>query len=496
MTNGYNPEPVTPPAPRISNGFDYDLVIIGGGPAAAAAVTAVATNRLGKRVAVIDPKGTLTDAPTGAVSKVYRHCAITQGSWDHDSFWNAITSTLERAAGVHERLEAAYDRWMLDKTKMLKGCAKFVDKNTVNVVDGNGEVLETVTSDAILIASGSVAARFPFIPFDNPGFYDSDNILHLKEKPDKLVILGGSIIGCEYAQIFQRFGTEVYMVDVADRVMPVCDHDISAAMQKRMGEEGIHVHLNSSVKFDATDPLTIDIFAKDGDAKGATVKVKADAFLAATGRRGNTDNLNLECLGLQAGRDGRIPVNETSMWTGVARIYCAGDVAGENEIKPSGVYTTGQAQAIRAIYSMFINEWPRVSFRTDYFNEVATAIWTNPDVAMVGPTERQAKDRYGEAAIGVVIAKYDCTIRHAITPKDGFLKVVFLKDGGRVLGCHLYGDDANEMVHYGSSVVNSQHTVFDMIRQVMAGVTYQEVYRLAAIEGCVQVHDYMLSQKI
>jgi len=171
-------------------------------------------------------------------------------------------------------------------------------------------------------------------------------------------------------------------------------------------------------------------------------------------------------------------------------------VAGDNEIKPGGVYTTGQAQAIRAVYSMFINEWPHVAFRADYFREVATAIWTNPDVAMIGPTEKAAKERYGEAAVGTVISRYDCTIRHAITPKDGFLKMIFLLDGGRILGCHLYGDDANEMVHYGSSVVNGHHTVFDVIRQVMAGVTYQEVYRIAAIEACIQVHDYMLAKNL
>jgi len=180
-------------------------------------------------------------------------------------------------------------------------------------------------------------------------------------------------------------------------------------------------------------------------------------------------------------------VYETSMWTGVGRIYAAGDVAGDCEIRPPGLVTTGQAQALRAVYSMFVNEWPISDFRADYYGLCPVAIWTMPDVAYVGLTEEEAKQRYGEGLVATSTAPYSVTVRYAIKPQEGFVKLVFLLDGGRVLGCHLFGEDANEMVHYGASVVNSGQTVYAVMKEVMAGVTYQEAYRFAATQACFQV---------
>merc|ERR1712032_1221517 len=178
-------------------------------------------------------------------------------------------------------------------------------------------------------------------------------------------------------------------------------------------------------------------------------------------------------------------------WTGIGNVYAAGDVAGPNEIKPGGLVTTGQAQAIRAVFSMYVNEWPEYAFRADYYENTVTAIWTNPDVAYVGITGEEARQRYGESGVGVAKATFDCCVKYAVTPQEGFIKLVFLLDGGQVLGCHILGDDANEFVHYGAAMVNGKHSVRDIVRQVMAGVTYNQVYRAAAIDACEQVQDYM-----
>jgi len=256
-----------------------------------------------------------------------------------------------------------------------------------------------------------------------------------------------------------------------------------------MLSDGIKFHFQSSVKFDSANPLRIGIHPKGKEASISWGNF--DAFLGATGRRGATDEVNLAAVGIEAQKDGRIPVHATSMWTGKARIYAAGDAAGDNEIGPGGLYPTGRAQAVRAIYSMFMNEWPLGGFKADYYADVPTAIWTNPDVAYVGPTEKAARLRYGAEAVGCIQMGYDTTVRYAVTPKDGFLKIIFLLDGGRVLSCHMMGDDSNEMIHYGAAMVNGQHTVFDVVREITAGVTYQEVYRIAAMEAVMQVQQHM-----
>merc|ERR1712176_1574039 len=274
--------------------------------------------------------------------------------------------------------------------------------------------------------------------------------------------------------------------------MTMCDSDISAEMQRRMQESGISINLKSSVKFDEDDPLKIKVHPMGDEEAGEWVKF--DAFLGAVGRRGNTDGLNLDRVGLEADRTGCIPVRPTSMWTGKANIYAAGDAAGPNEIKPGGLVTTGQAQAIRAVFSMYINEWPEYAFRADYYHDTVTAIWTNPDVAFIGPTEEEARQRFGDAAVGVATATFDRCVKYAVTPKEGFLKLVFLLDGGQVLACHLVGDEANELVHHGAAMVNGKHTVTDIVRQVMAGVTYNQVYRAAGIDAVNQVSDYMESK--
>lgn len=475
-----------------SGPFEYDLLILGGGPTGVEAVKTCAMNRLDQRICVVEPKGAMCPAPTGAVSKIYRQCAIDEGCFVFEEFQDRLNESLERVSQLKARFSAKYDNEVPEGVTVLAGGARFVDEHTVEVVgEEEGSELKQVTANKILIATGSKATRFSWIPF-GPGIYDSDTIAGLTQCPEKIVILGASVIGCEFAQIFREFGSEVVVVDVVDSVMAMCDEEVSREMQRRMEDTGISIKLNSSVKFDEEDPFRVKVYPMGVEEDGAWVKF--DAFLAATGRRGNTETLNLDRIGLSVDRTGCVPVHPTSMWTGKGNIYAAGDVAGPNEIKPSGLVTTGQAQAIRAVFSMYVNEWPEYSFRADYYPDTVSAIWTNPDVAYIGPTEEEARQRYGDAAIGVATATFDCCVKYAVTPREGFLKLVFLLDGGQILACHLLGDDANEFVHYGAAMVNGKHTVTDIVRQVMAGVTYNQVYRAAAIDAVNQVQDYMESK--
>jgi pyruvate/2-oxoglutarate dehydrogenase complex dihydrolipoamide dehydrogenase (E3) component len=119
-----------------------------------------------------------------------------------------------------------------------------------------------------------------------------------------------------------------------------------------------------------------------------------------------------------------------------------------------------------------------------------------PDVAYVGPTEADARSRYGDLSVGCSRADYGLTVRNAVTPNEGFVKLIYLLDGGRILACHLLGEDANTMVHYGSSIVNAEQTVFDVVKEVMAGVTYNECYRFAALDGMLKVAEHMQKPRI
>lgn len=295
------------------------------------------------------------------------------------------------------------------------------------------------------------------------------------------------------------------LVEFLPKILSSLDPDIRRAVIAQLARVGVQVFTNSTVEFIRIPPA--DAISENGNFDSilelsivsrhdqSATRVLCDAYMAATGRRGNSDLLQVEKVGIVRNNSNCIQVHSRSMWTGVAKIYAVGDVAGPSAFAPHGLVTSGQAQAIRSVYSAFVNEWPSSELRSDYFEHIPVAVWLTPDVAYVGLTENEAVQRYGSPNVGTSRAEYSSTVKYCIEPREGFVKLVYLLDGGQIVGAHLFGTDASEMIHYGAVLVNCHHTVFDVVKEVMAGVTYQEAYRTAGLAASKQASAHLAKIK-
>lgn len=408
--------------------------------------------------AVIEPRGMIWAAPTGAVSKIHRACGKIHGDACGRKRvpWHLVnkhlTDTLDRVAklplphegGKHGDTADGTETKSGEYATIVKGYARMLDEHTVGVSACCGldePLTHTVTGAVIIVATGSVASHLPGTPFDNKYVFDSDTIKDLGRTPRRLVIQGGGIIGIEYAFIMRQLGAEVLVVEYMPDMLTSLDSTLRKAILARLARCGVRVVLHATVKFvrvPSSDPSSGDVVellveprsaAGEADLPPAAeycwkgcepsspastisspLVVRCDAFMAATGRVGNTSTLDLACVGIKTDRYGRIPVQPRSMWSGVENIYAVGDVSGPSVFLPHGLVTTGQAQGIRAVYSAFINEWPSSHLRAEYYDHIPVAMWLSPDVAFVGLTEEDAVERYGRRHVACSIGLYSRSV--------------------------------------------------------------------------------------
>jgi NAD(P) transhydrogenase len=249
-----------------------------------------------------------------------------------------------------------------------EGLGEFVDTHTIQLAG----TTRRITADVILIATGSIPARLPGVPFDDHYVFDSDTIVQLQRTPQSILIQGGGIIGVEYAFIFRALGAAVTLVEFVPELLQMLDDDIRQAVLRQLQQVGVRCFTNSVVEFVSVPQgprgeMELRVVSRSDQTVSQTVH--CEAFMAATGRRGNTRALQLpQIAGLRTTRTGCVEVHPLSLWTGVEKIYAAGDCAGLSAFQPHGLVTSGQAQAIRAVYSAFVNEWPSPELRSDYFD--------------------------------------------------------------------------------------------------------------------------------
>lgn len=440
----------------------YNLIVLGAGPVGVKAAVEAASR--GQRVALLDPSDLIHGAPTGAHSKCLREAALAGVS-----SWDKVQQLVKRAC------ENASHQTMRElKTfhvELLRGSGTVHNSSQVSFAPTNGIAPRNLAFDAPPIATGSSANRFPPVDFDVPGVFDSDTIWSLNRLPRRVVVQGAGIIGLEYAMIFAKFGAEVTVVEVADKVVPMMDVALQEGCKASLRKFGIQIHLRTPIKSMRTaedhtpeaPSLLVDI--------GSYV-VPCDCVLSACGRHGNTQGLGLEVLkplGLKVGRGRFLEVDENG-WTGVAKIYAAGDVAGAN------LATAGQAQALRAARALF-GSGTMSAARA----HKPMAVWTIPEIGWAGLTEEQAVQ--SGMNVGTATALYKQSIRGCISNEDGLLKLVFDRESGRVLGVHIIGECAPELINYGAEVVNDGDTIFDMLQFVFPAVTYHCLYHHAASQA-------------
>ena len=459
----------------------FDLIVIGCGPAGEKAGAQAAY--FGKRVAVIEraasPGGSCIN--TGTVpSKTLRESALYFSGLGQRGLYG-IDYSLKENLTVHDFMHHEREVVEMERRRILKnlelhkieyiqGQASFDDAHTV--VIGRRKL----TGQIILISTGSKPNRPAEISFDDVHTFDSDTFLQMDRIPKSLAVIGGGVIGCEYASIFMALGVRVTLVDGRDRLLPFLDSEISDRLRGRLAELGMNFWFNER-------PVKVE-----NSAAGAKLTMKSgkvletDAALFAAGRRAAVDGLALEKAGLAVSDRGYIAVDENYR-TAVSNIYAAGDVIGF----PALASTSMEQGRVAVCHAFGFQYKQRVA------SMLPMGIYTIPEISAAGETEDSCKEKKIDYCVGR--AHFENNARgHICGDTSGLLKLIFSPADKKLLGLSIIGESATELVHIGMMVLDNGLTINEFIDQVFNYPTLSEMYKYAAYDGLGNLSGHKLRE--
>jgi NAD(P) transhydrogenase len=453
----------------------YDLVVIGCGPAGESGAILAAV--LDKRVAVVERAPYVGGAAvnTGTIpSKTLRESALyfsglrQRGLYGVDySFRKHLTirEFMHREQVVVQSERTAL-RALLDRhgVELIHGEGSLVGPHSVRVRGAAGE--RALEAEVILIATGSSPYHPPGIPFEHLLVHDSDTMLTEVERiPSNMVVVGGGVIGCEYASIFAALSVQVTLLERKERLLPFVDGEIVARLQAQLEQIGVRFRFNTAVHATRPEAERVHLDLEGGET------LHADLVLFCAGRQSNVTGLGLETVGVKQGERGLILVDEHCQ-TNVPGIYAAGDVIGFPALA-----NTSAAQGRRAVAHAF-------SFPLDD-KPVAVlpmAVYTIPEVAMAGLTEAECRAKSLDYMVGR--AYYDQIPRGIIIgDKSGMLKLIFAAKERTLLGVHHIGELSSELVHIGAEILQEGGSIDAFINTVYNDPSLSDLYQAAAYDG-------------
>lgn len=458
--------------------YDYDMLVIGSGPAGHRA--AVQAAKIDKRVAVVErlPHIGGLNVTTGTASKALREAALNLTGFRERSHYgesytvkqNITMNDLMVSTNhvMHQQAEMLRSQLARNRAAMVHAEASFVDRHTVNLRYGGGVPDRTVTTDKVVIAVGTYSTQPPTVHTDGRLIFVSDDVMNLPELPRTLTVVGGGAIGLEYASTFAALDVHVTLVDKNARLLPFADDEIVDALVYHLRQNGVTFRMNEDV-FD------IEYLRRErGDQVRVLLKsgkqVMSDAVMYCVGRTGATEGLNLEAAGLTPDARGRISV-DGNYQTSVEGIYAVGGVIGF----PDLVATSEMQGRLAACHAFNI---PTNSFPGLF----PYAIKTIPEVAMVGKTEAQLTDEGVAYEVGK--AHYSEIASGVMQGDDsGILKLLFDVETRELLGVHIAGEGAAELVQIGQAVIAHGGTINYFVEAVINYPTLAEAYTTAALNG-------------
>lgn len=455
----------------------FDVVIIGSGPAGQKA--ALNSAKLGKRVALIDRKELVGGVciHTGTIpSKAMREAVLHLTAFNERSVYGSayavkhditMSDLLYRSQHVvRTEVDVIRDQMHRNGVEMLFGDASFVDPHTIQLATAREEV--EIRGEHILVAVGTEPARPKNVPFAPGKIIDSNELLLLKELPKSLIVVGGGVIGTEYACMLAIAGVKVTLVESRPRLLEFVDDEIGESLQFRLRDMGVRLRLGELVA--AIEVMDDCVEAELGSKK----RLRADALLYTIGRQGATAALNLPAAGLTADERGRLKVNEYFQ-TAVPHIYAAGDVIGFPALA-----ATGMEQGRLASCHMFHQISEAGSPLFPY------GIYTIPEISMVGATEQALTAQGVPYEVGM--ARYREIARgQLIADTHGMLKLIFHQQSRRLLGVHAIGTGATELIHIGQAVMASGMSIDYFVESIFNYPTLAECYKVAALDGINRV---------
>jgi len=454
----------------------FDLLVIGSGPAGEKGAAQAAY--FGKRVAIVEKEPWLGGAGvnTGTVpSKTLRETALYFSGLKQRGLYGvdySIKQDITVPDFMFRKEEVVRNLWAMiaanvdrHKIEIHRGRASFEDEHTLRIVGFDGSQ-KLIRGDVILIATGS----YPNWPDDTPKdprrLYDSDTILYMNRIPKSLAVVGAGVIGCEYATMFRAMGIQVSLVSGQDRLLPFLDHEIGDRLKMQVELLGLRVLTSDSVsEVVLDDERYVGVQLESGE------RLDVECVLFATGRMGATQGLGVERIGLTPGRRGHLTVNEHYQ-TQVPHVYAAGDVIGF----PALASTSMEQARVAMCHAFDLKYKERVSAI------LPIAVYTIPEIAAVGETEQSCREQKIPCCVGR--AYYQGNSRGQIIGDfSGLIKLVFRADDKRLLGVHILGEMASELVHVGQGCLHFAGTIDYFIQSVFNYPTLGEAYKYAAYDG-------------
>lgn len=459
--------------------YDYDLICIGSGPAGQRG--AVQAAKLGKRVAVVEKQACVGGVciETGTIpSKTFREAVrsfSTRGNTQGPEAGQRIRPTMElllrRVAQVIQREgDVVQDQLNRNGIDLIRGKASFADPHTLTLEGESGR--RNLTADHVLIAVGTRPSEPPNVKPDGTTLILSDNILDLKQLPRTMAVVGGGVIGIEYASMFAALGVQVTIVDKRPRPLEFIDHEIV--------DELIHQMRKVDVTFRCGDAVE-SIEISEGPPRRGVLRLEsgkhlvAEVVLFSVGRIGATDTLNLAAAGLDADERGRMVV-DPQLRTRVPHIYAAGDVIGY----PALAATSSEQGRLSACHMFGLPAEPMGQ-------HFPIGVYAIPEISLVGATEQELTRDKVPYETG--IARFREIARGQILGDDsGLFKMIFHRDSGRLLGAHCIGTQATELIHIGQAVLGLGGGIEYFLKTVFNYPTLAECYKVAAYNAANKLH--------
>lgn len=448
----------------------FDVAVLGGGPGGYPAAIRAAQN--GKTVALIEAKdvggtclnrGCIPSKTLIANAEVWHKIqeaeefgiSVGKVSFDYSKMVDRKDDVVSKIRKSLEGLIAA------NKIVLLRGYGKFTSPHTLKII---GKDNIEIYADKIIIATGSEPRNIPAFPFDYKKVHDSTSLLEMRKLPKKLAIIGGGVIGCEFASLYAILGVEVTILEMMPRIIPMEAEAVSKALDKALAHKGIHIETNVKVEGIDTAGTGVKVLLAGGKS------ISADMALVSVGRKLNTSEIGLDKAGISMLENGGIPVDK-KMETSVPGIYAVGDIASKwwlaHVATHQGVVAANNATGHPALM---------------HYNAVPSVIFTHPEVATVGLSLEQALEKGYKATVGnfpfQALGKSQASLQ-----TDGFAQIILDKATGQVLGAQVVGHEASTLIAEMAIVISNELTVECITETIHAHPTVAEAWMEAAFLG-------------
>lgn len=456
--------------------MQYDVTVIGSGPGGY--VAAIRAAQLGMKTAIIEKYNVLGGTclnvgciPSKALldsSEHYYNAAhhFAEHGIEIDAPKVNLGQMIARKKGVVEKMNNGINFLMKkNKITVYNGFGSFVDKNTIKIKKAD-ESEEQITSEKVIIATGSKPTILPFMNYDKKRIITSTEALNLTEIPKHLIVIGAGVIGAELGSVYARLGAKVTFVEFADSMIPTMDKTMGKELQKSVKKLGADFYFNTKVT--KIENLGEEVVVSADGADGKPVEIKGDYCLVCIGRRAYIDGLNLEAVGVTTDR-GKVVVDEHTLETNVKGIYAIGDVV-------RGAMLAHKAEEEGVLVAEIMNgQKPHINY-----NLIPGVVYTWPEVASVGQTEEELKAKgvsyktgqFPFKALGRATASGDT---------DGLVKILANKETDEVLGVHIIGARAADMIAEAVMAMEFRASAEDIARTSHAHPTYMEAVKEAAL---------------